>query len=158
MTPSDKLYELTYCQQQCLGTRRTSGDTMNSKSLLGPVPAQEQVLEEAFLFFLCHYQHLQTGGALCGPPTCPPKCDPTAFSYLFPSSSAATACSQVLSSGCREAPRQSCPPEPEGDSCRLTGGNGWGAHCYSLSQTCRKIFSRLLLVAQVAGAFLLLLL
>lgn len=41
-----------YYQQQHLGTRATSGDTVNSTSLLGPVPAQKQVLEEAFLSLL----------------------------------------------------------------------------------------------------------
>lgn len=41
-----------YYKQQCLGTRTMSGDTINSKSLLGPVPAQEQVLEAAFISLL----------------------------------------------------------------------------------------------------------
>ena len=40
-----------YYQQQHLGMRTTSGDTI-TVSLLGPVPAQEQVLEEAFLSLL----------------------------------------------------------------------------------------------------------
>lgn len=81
-------------------------------SLLGPVPSQEQVLEEAFICLFCHYQPLQTGSALYGPSTPSQKCDPTVFSHLFPSS-AGTACGQVLSLGIREVPARAVSLNPK---------------------------------------------